>query len=231
MKRPFTTEERRRGGRKRAQSLSTEERRRGGYTRTAQASHLAHNRRQPSDDYWAWSVCTVRGSTGLKLVLPRQIHFLRPEQLAGPGGHPLSAREQRLLFGVYVWQATWEKLPWPLPPTDEEFFTEVARVQFIVGRDLPLAHPLNALYIAPNDFCDEGGQPWGKTRQRKLFRDALRWARAYAETIALLLRAIYGDERWHSLPAPESSIPPRYVNGHGVSRERVGQRGSVAIWG
>jgi len=141
----------------------------------------------------------MRGSTGLKLAMPSQIHFLRPEQLSGPYGAPLTGREQRLLFGLYVWKATFEGLPWPPLPTDDEFLTEVARVQSIVGRGLPLGNPLDALYVAPNDYCDERGEPWGKTRQRKMFRDALRDARAYAESIAPLLKEVYG--------VPDCQIP------------------------
>jgi hypothetical protein len=208
--------------------MTYEQRRRGGYARAAQESHLTHNQTYASDGYWAWSTYTMRGSTGLKLVMPWQIHFLRPERLVGPDGLRLSAREQRLLFGVYVWKATWEGSPWPPPPTDEEFLAEVARVQSIVGRGLPLAHPLDALYVAPNDYCDEQGEAWGKTRQRKLFRDALRAARAYAENMAPLLREVYGDHQWLAQP-PESSMLSRFADAlrawkPGVRRPMQGPR-------
>jgi hypothetical protein len=211
MRRPFTTDERRRGGRKRAQTMTKDERRRGGQTRAAQVSHRDHNRAIASSGYWAWSTITMRGSTGLKLAMTWQIHFLRPERLKGPDGECLSSREQRLLFGIYVWKATWEGLPWPPPPTDEQYLAEVARVQAVVGRGLPLAHPMDALYVAPNDFCDEHGQAWGKTRQRKLFRDALRAARAYAEDMEPLLREVYGDHLWLCQP-PEATMLSRFAD-------------------
>ena len=209
MRRQFTTAERRRGGRTRAKTMTKDDRRRGGRTRAAQASHRDHNREIAPSGYWAWSAYSMRGVTGLKLIMPWQVHFLRPERLQGPGGEPLSPREQRLLFGVYVWKATWDGLPWPPPPTDEEYLAEAARIQAAVSRGLPLEHPLDALFAAPGDFCDSDGRPWGKARQRKLFRAALHAARAYAEGMEPLLREVYGGHQWLCQP-PEATMLSRF---------------------
>jgi len=123
----------------------------------------------------------MRAPAGLRLLDPAHIQFLRPEQIAGKQGTPLSPVNQRQQFGVYVWRMVWEHVPdHPPPPTDERYLIELQRVQVLIGRGQPLADPLDGVYAAPNDFQDSEGKPYPWKQQRKLFRAALKAACAAA---------------------------------------------------
>lgn len=102
MRHVFTQAESRKGGRASAQKLTHVHRSAGGKARAKQATFRGHNQAIASSGYWSWSVKYMRGTTGLKLAMPFQIHYLRPEQLRGPDGKSISPQEQRLLFGLYV---------------------------------------------------------------------------------------------------------------------------------
>ena len=80
----------------------------------------------------------MRGTTGLKLAMPFQIQYIRPERLKGPRGNSLTAQEQRTHFGLSIWSYFWEGLPWPDVPDNALFLEEIARVQKMLGHGLPL---------------------------------------------------------------------------------------------
>lgn len=120
----------------------------------------------------------MRGPHGLRLLDPAHIVFLRPEDLGGKEGQPLTTREQRLQYGVYLWQAVYQHAPNPPPlPTDEEFLREASRVQQQVARGLPLDHPMDVVYVTPNSFCNAQGEAFAPRKQRKLLRTALQVAK------------------------------------------------------
>lgn len=172
------------GGRKRAEQFTEEYQREMGLRRAQQHSFLEHNRRIAPDGFSAQSAY-MRGPSGLRLLTPSHVQFLLPEQLRGPGGKLLTYEQQRIFFGLYVWRAIWEDLtPQPERPTDQEFLTYAAKIQNGLHHGLDLEKPLHVIYAAPNDFCDETGEPWAPRKQRRLFRQALADARAYAEALA-----------------------------------------------
>jgi len=151
-----------------------------GKGRATQASFLTHNQQIAPDGFAAMSAY-MRAPAGLRLLDPAHIQFLRPEQIAGKQGRPLSPPEKRLQFGVYVWRMVWEHVPSPPPPpTDEEYLYEMQRIQALIGQGQPLSDPLDGVYAAPNDFRDSGGNPFSWKKQRKLFREALKAACAAA---------------------------------------------------
>jgi len=204
--RQFSVEHQRLAGRKRARAFTKQERSLGGKRTATQHRNALHCQVIAPEGFLAWSVQTMRGKTGLRLLKAEQIHFLRLEDMAGKDGARLCDRERRLQFGLYVWVATFDGLVWPTLPDDGEFLAEVARVQSVVGRGLSLPCPLDALYCAPNDFCDPAGVPWSKRKQRKLFRDALRTARTEAIRIAPMQASAKGSQLSLSAPPPAPSV-------------------------
>lgn len=144
-----------------------------GILRAQQPEFQAHNKAIAPDGFAAQSA-HMRGPDGLRLLHAEHIQFLRPEELRGKGGQPLTPQMQRVYFGVYVWKSVWGHFPEPpRPPTDEEYLTEVARVQAIVGTGRMFEDPLDGVYLAPNDFCSRHGKPYSKRTQRRMFRAAL----------------------------------------------------------
>jgi hypothetical protein len=184
----FSTQHQRQAGRKRAAQFDRSSLSENGKKRATQLSNDIHLQGIAADGFWAQSAY-LRGRSGLRLLAPDQVHFLRPEDLVGSGGTRLDPREQRLYFGVLVWQSTWQDLPAKPPmPSDEEYLQQVKRVQSSIGVGIPLEHVLDGVYTAPDDFCDTHGNPWSARKQRKLFRDALRQARAYAMSLSQELK-------------------------------------------
>jgi len=182
-------------GKRRAQQFTRDYQQENGRRRARQATFLTHNRHVAPDGFRAQNAY-MRGPSGLRLLSPEHIQFLRPEQLCGPGGKVLSAPEQRLYFGLHVWQAIWRFLaPTPDPPSNEEFLAHAVCVQERLEHGLPLESPLDVIYAAPNDFCDPAGQPWSSRKQRKLFRAALLAGRAAAEAQILQAQQEYHAKR------------------------------------
>jgi hypothetical protein len=145
----------------------------------------------------------MRGPSGLRLLNPEHVQFLLPQQLVGPGGAELSYPQQRIFFGLYVWRAIWEDLaPHPEPPTDQEFLLSVAHVQDRLHAGLPLENPLDVVYAAADDFCDEAGEPWSDRKQRRLFRQALADGQAEAEEMVRQWHKEYQAEREARLRRP-----------------------------
>jgi hypothetical protein len=176
-----SVEQQRAAGRKRAQAFTREYQQEQACKRVAHPSFLAHNRRIAPDGFAAQSA-HMRATNGQRLLHARHVQFLRPEELRGPHGRHLSHGQQRLAFGLYVWQTIWEFLaPQPEMPTDEEFLAHVVRIQSRLQHGLPLENALDIVYAAPGDFCDAAGSPWSPRKQRRLFREALRAARVAAE--------------------------------------------------
>ena len=158
----------------RGSHLTPEHQSEAGKGRAAQTTFLGHNK-QIAPDGFAAASAYMRGPFGLRLLDPSHIQFLRPEHLVGKEGKPLSSEAQRLQFGVYVWKTIWEHIPdHPQPPTNEVYLAEMKRVQALIGRGQSLEEPFDAVFIAPNDFCNETSQPYSWKKQRKLFRAALR---------------------------------------------------------
>ncbi len=187
-------------GRKRAEQFTPQYQIENGRRRAQQSSFLEHNRQIAPDGFRAQSAY-MRAPSGLRLLSPEHIQFLLPEQLCGPNGVPLTYEQQRIFFGVYVWKAIWAYLaPQPPMPTDEEFLSYVARIQARLHWGIPLENPLYVVYAAPNDFCDNAGDPWTPRKQRRLFREALSTGRQYAETLAL---------QWQQQAQAEQSARPR----------------------
>ncbi|GHP00848.1 hypothetical protein KSF_108950 [Reticulibacter mediterranei] len=199
----------REAGRKRAATFTKEHQQAAARGRTQQASFLPHNRQIAPDGFRSQSA-SMRSSLGLRLLRPEHVQFLRPEQLCGPGGAPLTPEQQRVLYGLYIWKALWDNLaPLPQPPTDSEFLTCVAYVQARLHHGLGLEYPLHVMYAAPNDFCDRTGAPWSRRKQRKLFREAMRNGRACAEALAL---------QWQQQDRPQSVTQPRKLGQRRSSR-------------
>jgi hypothetical protein len=189
-------------GRKRAEQFTPEYQREMGLRRAQQHSFLEHNRQIAPDGFRAQSAY-MRGQSGLRLLRPEHVQFLLPQQLVGPGGAELSYPQQRIFFGLYVWKAIWEDLaPRPEPPTDEEFLLSVDYVQTRLHAGLCLENPLDVIYAAADDFCDEAGEPWSDRKQRRLFRQALADGQAYAEEQVRLWHEQYQIEREARLRRP-----------------------------
>jgi uncharacterized membrane protein len=179
------TDKQRAAGRKRAEQFTPEYQIEAGRRRAQQESFVEHNRQIAPDGFRAQSAY-MRAPSGLRLLSPEHVQFLLPEQLYGPNGVPLTYEQQRIFFGLYVWKATWINLaPQPQMPSDEGFLAEVGRVQAQLHCGMPLEHPLQVIYAAANDFCDEAGEPWTPRKQRRLFRQALRKGRDSAEALVL----------------------------------------------
>ncbi len=187
---------RRIGGQHRAEQFDRTHQRNAANQRVRQETFLPHNQTIAQDGYAAISAY-MRAPAGLRLLHPEHIQFLRPEQLGGKDGAPLSPREQRLRFGLYVWRMVWDNLPFAPPmPTDEEYLLQVNRVQALVGRGLPLEAPLDAVFLAPGDLCDGAGVPYAARKQRRLFRAALRTAcEAAQHWHEDVLRALKADQQ------------------------------------
>src|SRR5260370_23404673 len=183
MRPPPPIEQLRAAGRKRAQQFTPEYQHEMGRRRAQQSSFLAHNQHIAPDGLRAQSAY-MRAPCGLRLLRPEHIQFLRPEDLLrehGPNERFLSPREQRLYFGLYVLKAIWQDpAPQPLLPTNEQFLATAAPIRDRLNHGLALEHPLDVVYVAPNDFCDESGIPWPSRKQRKLFREALSTGRVPA---------------------------------------------------
>jgi hypothetical protein len=178
--REFTPLHQRLAGEQRARGFTSAYQKAAAQERIAQASFLVHNRTISRDGYAGVSA-HFRAQNGLRLLYPEHIQFLRPEEFLEQDGLPLPAYRQRLQFGLYVWRMIWDQLPFaPALPTDEEYLQQARRVQALVGRGLQLETPLDALYVAPDDYCDASGRPLAERKQKKLFRAALRQARAAA---------------------------------------------------
>lgn len=147
-----------------------------GVLRAQQETFLDHNREIAPDGFAAQSAY-MRAFIGLRLLSPEHIQFLRPEDLRGEGGQPLTSETQRLYYGVYVWKSIWGHFPEPpRPPTDSEYLASVVRVQAVVGVGRTLEDPLDGVYLAPNDFCSRRGKPYSHRTQRRMFRSALQAA-------------------------------------------------------
>ncbi len=176
-------DQQRAAGRKRAEQFTPEYQIEAGRRRAQQDSFVEHNRTIAPDGFRAQSAY-MRAPSGLRLLSNEHVQFLLPEQLCGPNGRSLTYEQQRLYFGLYVWKAIWANLaPQPQMPTDDAFLAEVGRTQAQLHCGMPLEHPLQVIYAAANDFCDEAGEPWSNRRQRRLFRDALRAGRTAAEAL------------------------------------------------
>lgn len=175
----------REAGRKRAQQFTPEHQIEAGRRRAQQQSFLEHNRTIAPDGYRAQSAY-LRGPSGLRLLRPEHIQFLLPEQLVGPNGTPLTYEQQRVFFGLYCWKALWDGLaPQPQMPTDAQFLAYVACVQQRLHYGMDLENPLHIVYAAPNDWCDDMGEPWSPRKQRRLFRAAFAAGRQYAEALVI----------------------------------------------
>jgi hypothetical protein len=206
----LTTADRRKGGRKRIQTMSKEDARAGGLSRARQGDFQKHNEEVAPEGFWAQSA--YLRAAGARLLDASQIQFLRPEDLrAGPGEPPFTPTKQRLVFGFFVWKFVWQQARHiePLLPTDEEYLTKACQVKARLGQGLELENVLDALWCAPNDFKDETGNPWSPRRQRKLFRSALQLARqevrAMADKCLSPVRAACGDPSssitlWEGMP-------------------------------
>src|SRR5438034_3242304 len=90
--RHFTTAHQRSAGRQRAAQFTRGYQSAAGKKRAAQPSFVLHLQTIAPDGFWSWSAY-LRGPSGLRLLSPNQIEFLRPEQLRGPQGISLSPRE------------------------------------------------------------------------------------------------------------------------------------------
>lgn len=125
----------------------------------------------------------MRAMKGSALLDPWHIEFLFLKDMRKgiELGETISEKDQRLLFGWYVWNAIWGNLNAPSKPTADEFLSQKDRVKDIVGRGEGLCDPLDVLFIAPDDFCDRQGVPLRRRKQRKAFRMALGTARTAAE--------------------------------------------------
>lgn len=203
----LTTADRRKGGRKRIQTMSREDARAGGLSRARQGTFQTHNEDVAPEGFWAQSA--YLRAAGARLLDASQIQFLRPEDLrAGPGEPPFTPTKQRLVFGFFVWQFVWQQARHIEPPlpTDEEYLAKACQVQERLGQGLDLENLLDALWCAPNDFKDESGIPWSARRQRKLFRSALQQARQAVLAMASQYSAPTGElpfsaTLWEGLPA------------------------------
>lgn len=186
----------RNAGRERATQFTTESQSELGRRRAQQPSFMRHNQTIAADGFSAWSAY-MRGPAGLPLLHPDHIQFLQPQQLGGPHGTQLSYEQQRILFARYVWQAVWgEVAPRPNRPTEETFLIEVDRVQARLQQGYPLGNPLDVVYAAPDDFCDETGEPWSFRKQRKLFREALAAGQRVAREHAKRITSEYVTGEW-----------------------------------
>src|SRR5436305_6179904 len=218
-------EQARRGGRKRAEAFTSESQSELGRRRAQQLSFLLHNRRIAPDGFSAQSAY-MRGPSGLRLLHPEHVQFLLPEQLRGPGGALLTYEQQRIFFGLYVWKAIWDSLaPQPQMPTDQEFLAYAAKIQNGLHHGLDLENPLHVIYAAPNEWCDETGEPWAPRKQRRLFRQALATARAYAEALVIEWQQQALAERMEQPRQPGQRRPQSTSMG-----PTFGRRGQPSPW-
>jgi len=190
--------------------FTPEHQQRAGKGRATQASFLTHNKQIAPDGFAAVSAY-MRAPAGLRLLDPAHIQFLRPEQIVGKGGAPLSLENRRLLFGCYVWRMVWEHIPnHPPPPTNEMYLREMNRVQALIGRGQPLEDPLDGVYVAPNDFCNADGLPLSGKKQRKLYRAVLNDACSAALHRNATPRTPGKRRPMQDIPAPiHGNRPPR----------------------
>lgn len=122
----------------------------------------------------------MRAPKGSRLLKAEDVHLLCLEDIQGNLGEPWPESKRRLLLARYVWVYIWSGLCEPARPTQQEFFVLAARARARVGQKLALLNPLDVVGVAPDDYCNADGRPYGWRNQRRLFRAALLEARDYA---------------------------------------------------
>lgn len=205
-KKPLARAACRRAGQVRAQTLTFAQRQKGGFKRAAQQDFIQHNQAIAGEGFWSQSA-TLRAPSN-RLLDHTQIEFLRPEAfryclLQDGTQHRFSQQEQRLVFGTHVWFLIWRSVEWAAPPMadDAAYLAESDRVRAILGRGESLPTPLDALFITPNDFCDDAGQLLRPENQRKFFRAALR--KAHQAALAHAKEILQADRSLRPVqPAP-----------------------------
>jgi hypothetical protein len=154
----------------------------------------------------------MRSAKGSALLDAWHVEFLFLENMTrGVEGGGLPETDRRLLYGWYVWRAIWGGLNATPKPTADEFLQEKDRVKAIVGSGMPLSHPLDVVYIAPDDFADQRGVSLSRKKQRKAFRTAMEQARvaakAWSDEIAQQRHAEQSTPRKPGQRRPSTSTP------------------------
>jgi hypothetical protein len=179
----LTVEHQRAAGRARA-ALFTKEQlsdygRKGAEVRMQQDSFYDHLV-QIAPDGPARQRVTMRAPKGSRLLKAEDVHLVSLGDIHGNLGESWPESKQRLLLARYVWVYIWSGLREPARPTQQKFFALAAAARDRVGQGLALLNPLHVVGVAPDDFCNADGRPYGWRNQRRLFRAALQQARDYA---------------------------------------------------
>jgi hypothetical protein len=220
--RHFTVEHQRAAGRARAALFTTDQLsaagRKGAEARMRQDSFYDHLLAIAADGPARQRV-EMRAPKGSRLLKAEDVHLVRLADIHGNLGEPWPESKRRLLLARYVWVYIWSGLHEPARPTQQQFFALAARARARVERGLPLLNPLHVVGVAPDDFCNAVGRPFGWRNQRRLFRAALQQARDYA----CLLQAL--DDYFAALEltvrqGPGSAPPPPEPRPRAIGRRR-----------
>jgi hypothetical protein len=208
--RHLTVEHQRAAGRARAALFTTDQLsaygRKGGEARMRQDTFYDHVRAIAPDGPARQRV-EMRAPKGSRLLKPEDVHLVRLADIHGDLGETWPESKRRLLLARYVWVYVWSGLREPPRPTQQQFFALVAQARARVGQGLPLLNPLHVVGVAPDDFCNAVGRPYGWRNQRRLFRAALLEARDYACLIGALDSYFAALE--HAAPADRpAAMPP-----------------------
>ena len=182
----------------------------------------------------------MRARRGARLLKVADVHLVRLEDIQGNLGEPWPESKCRLLLARYVWVYIWSGLREPARPTQQEFSALAVRARARVERGLALLNPLHVVGVAPNDFCNAVGRPYGWRNQRRLFRAALQQARDYAcllealdDYFAFVLYREAVDAYFSTLeqtaqPGPYEAIPPE-PGPRGLGRRRPMNTGKLYV--
>jgi hypothetical protein len=213
-----------RGENLQAFNQNPEHQRRAALARTRDPNFLKHNQ-QIAPDGPAASMAYHRARTGKALIDHWHSEFLFLDDYAKSLDQTqhYSECQRRWLHGWHVWNAIWGGLNAPPRPTQEEFAERMERTQTLVSNGLPLQDPLDVIFVAPDDYCGQDGEPLSPKKQRKAYRHAMERARAEAESWSARV-ALQRTE--HSTPRqpgkrrkPSTSSRPRFLRNPPLQRK------------